>query len=1527
MTRSNRSLFSSRSRRRAKIRKGGLTGRRTPIGSQGGLEWLEPRALLAGDLLAAISANDADARESNDSISTATVLGSNPHVVLNDLTIDSSEEFTDVDYFRIVAPFTGSLTVTTFFNNSLGNLDLAIVDKSGDVIATSNSDDDDELLTIPVVKGNSYYAVVSGREDDSNVYSLDVLMSQAPAPFYVGLDSASDTGRSNTDGVTLATTPRFLVQSDLLGIEGVPVLTSLQANSGTAPGAAMEVLLTRVTDGTQVKGYADRIGTTELYEFRPAAGLTEGRYLLWAHWEIRDGQNAGSGGPTPAIGDGPSTGSTRIEIDTVNPTGSGPLLGNASDTGGSATDHVTNKDQPFFVGIGEPGAIVRLFANGTLVGQTVAQSDGRWEITSEPLRDNVYDFTVQYEDLAGRVTEIETSTRVEIDTLAPNTPYLDLVDSSDTGHSSIDNITSDNTPTLTMTTTDPNSDLHLDEFNYKFRIYLRPERNADGSVGQEVLIYNSATDPNIPAADKDADGFTSLSLLMTTITNAIPDGVNNLKLEVEDRAGNISPDYLLTIEVDTTPVPPVNIDMLTASDSGVVDTDNVTNKDKPAFTGRSKPMSTVILFANGEMVGQAVVQSDASDVGIVEGATANDGLGLWEITSEPLDDGVYSMVARVEDWTANVVDSDPLVIEVDTLAPNTPALDLLESSDTGRNNDDDITAAALLDFSMTTTDPLSANHLTLFPGGQNLLYRLYDRPENGTEVLIYSSDTDASIPNKLDGLTSANRVTANDLNLAEGLHNLKLEVEDRAGNISHDFLFTLLVDRTSPPGAGNLSPDSDTGIWGAATTLNDRITADPTPSFLGTAEANAIVSATIDGVPVGTTVAIPLSGDDAFQPPTDPYNLQGNWGLTSGVNLSEGEHTVVFTYEDPAGNRSTSQLQIFVDTTGPRIVNVTRNDPTFTSLFQPKPTGGPDPLLNSIVIHINDGPARTAAFAYPAIVAQLAEEEGNFRLVGDANGNIPIVDVNLLTSTTGPGNATMQIQLVFAQPLPDDRYTLTVLDTLADPAGNALDGESGATAPFEGNNGVSDTPPIFPSGDGQHGGSFYSRFTVDSRPEIGVWAAGSVWVDTNGNFQLDPTNVDFVNRDIIYKLEFTSDDIFAGNFAPAGGTADGFDKLAAYGRFNGAFRWLVDLTNDGVPDVNVVDGRNINGLPVSGQFDSSTTNGDEVAVFDGSTWYFDTNHDWHVDSSLSTSMTGYPVVGDFDGDGFDDLGTWTDDRFQLDLAKGGLRGWDGTPDVTFRYGFIGVRERPVAADMDQDGFDDLGLWVPDRQGTTPVHHSEWYWLISGGESLLTRVSAAENPISGLPEIDFTPAPFGQDKFAIYGDGYALPIVGNFDPPVVPKASASSSSSSASGSTGAATSGSGTASGGLVYSPLDTNRDGQISPSDALLVLNNLNAKGGRKLTAQDNLRVDTNGDGYVSPLDVLLVINELNKISRPATPAPAPAPAPAPEEVDAAMTDSAVSSSTAINQQAVAAALSSPAVDAAYDVIGSNTSTKRKVVG
>lgn len=521
---------------------------------------------------------------------------------------------------------------------------------------------------------------------------------------------------------------------------------------------------------------------------------------------------------------------------------------------------------------------------------------------------------------------------------------------------------------------------------------------------------------------------------------------------------------------------------------------------------------------------------------------------------------------------------------------------------------------------------------------------------------------------------------------------------------------------------------------------------------------------------------------------------------------------------------------------------------------------GPTPPVNSIVINLWDLlnredhlPAdlfnrpvpngRAPGDLYSALDALVADQLGHFEIRGDQNGIVPIASVNIVQSVPIAGQIpTATVELVFAEPLADDRFTLTIRDSLIDPPGNGFDGNSNAAEP-NGN-------PTLPSGDGVAGGDFVARFTVDSRAEIGIWAAGSIYIDTNGNNTFDPEAVrsDDTNEDIVYTLGFTTDNVFAGNFvAGVADLADGFDKVAAYGRVAGSFRWLVDVNNDSVIDLVVADPMQQNGLPVAGNFDGDLANGDEVGLKNDVDWFLDTDHDFMVDTTLNGDMVGYPFVGDFDGDGVDDLGAWADDMFRLDLSGDGI---DGFMDREFRLGFPGPRERPVAADFDADGHDDIGLWAPDRSGAVPAETAEWYVLISGGAPIVDRIVANPDLLGG-DYIPFTPDPFGSDVFARFGDDFALPVVGNFDPPVTARQVSTTYLSTTN-----------------PRDALDVNADGFTSPVDALWIINEINGRGsgplGQVVVALDyeelsaGAYLDTSGDRYLSPLDTLIVINFLN---------------------------------------------------------------------
>ncbi len=587
--------------------------------------------------------------------------------------------------------------------------------------------------------------------------------------------------------------------------------------------------------------------------------------------------------------------------------------------------------------------------------------------------------------------------------------------------------------------------------------------------------------------------------------------------------------------------------------------------------------------------------------------------------------------------------------------------------------------------------------------------------------------------------------------------------------------------------------------------------------------SGATIQATIDALLAldgGTGAQVIGLGDDTDPNDAPRHNLEALAVLTGALNQT-GASMSSGIVGDPIGPNE--PLYFFIDPNSGQTVA--------------------DAILQAVIGAVNSG------FLYPAVNEVLATTPGNYLLVGDANGSIPIKSVEFIDSTAPGDFGRTTVRLNFFEPLPDDRYTLTVFDRNTDVAGNKLDGETNTTEPQEN--------PYWPSGDGEPGEDFVARFTVDSRPEIGVYHSGSVWVDTNGNFTFDPDNPDFTNRDITYVLGFTTDNLFAGNFsAPgAGRVADGFDKLAAYGRVGSGFRWLIDTDNDGVPNplTGIVEPMGTTGMPFAGNFDGDADNGDEVGLLAGNQWYFDTNHDYQLDKVITLSLTGLPIVGDFDGDGFDDLGTWQDDQFTFLLTgdsdpdpdkwdKAWLKGTAKEATITKGnfgsegFGFIGVREKPVAADMDQDGIDDIGLWVPDRAGVAPVENGEWYFLVSNDHAGTKREHGK------LVTLDhpFTPVPFGKDLYASFGDEFAVPVIGNFDPPV--------------------TGGSETPSGATnPVNRFDVNADGYVNAQDVVILVNDINLNG---IHAVSPTLVppfkDVNGDGYVSPVDVLNLITAIN---------------------------------------------------------------------
>jgi hypothetical protein len=132
---------------------------------------------------------------------------------------------------------------------------------------------------------------------------------------------------------------------------------------------------------------------------------------------------------------------------------------------------------------------------------------------------------------------------------------------------------------------------------------------------------------------------------------------------VTDVAGNTS---LATADVtgikqDTVaPAAPTGLALAPASDSGVSNSDRITNVKTPTITGTAEAGSTVTLYDGTNVLGTA---------------TADSG-GTWSITSAiSLADGTHSLTAKATDVAGNTSpDSTALSVTIDTTGPTTSAV-------------------------------------------------------------------------------------------------------------------------------------------------------------------------------------------------------------------------------------------------------------------------------------------------------------------------------------------------------------------------------------------------------------------------------------------------------------------------------------------------------------------------------------------------------------------------------------------------------------------------------------------------------------------------------------------------------------------------------------------------------------------------------------------------------------------------------------------------------------------------------------
>jgi len=143
-----------------------------------------------------------------------------------------------------------------------------------------------------------------------------------------------------------------------------------------------------------------------------------------------------------------------------------------------------------------------------------------------------------------------------------------------------------------------------------------------------------------------------------------------------------------------------------------------------------------------------------------------------------------------------------------------------------------------------------------------------------------------------------------------------------------------------------------------------------------------------------------------------------------------------------------------------------------------------------------------------------------------------------------------------------------------------------------------------------------------------------------------------------------------------------------------------------------------------------TSQTDNLAIWRSSKFYLDSNHSntWSgaLDDTLNSfgSSTDKPLTGDWNGDGYTEIGVWRHGTFFLDVNGNGI--WDGpATDKSFVFG--NSTDTPIAGDWNNDGKDEIGVWRAGKFYLDLNGNRIWN---SGVDAVATFGAATDTPVVG-----------------------------------------------------------------------------------------------------------------------------------------------------------------------------------------------------
>ncbi|ELR5747763.1 BapA prefix-like domain-containing protein [Salmonella enterica] len=615
-----------------------------------------------------------------------------------------------------------------------------------------------------------------------------------------------------------------------------PVET-LNAPDKTAPAAPDG--LTVATDGLSVSGQAEAGATVTIRDssntvLGSAVANGNGQFIVPLNTAQTNGQALIATATDSANNVSPPTTAQAPDITAPDK----PIITQVLDdvesfTGPLVNGQTTNDNRPTLSGTAEAGARVEVFDNGVSLGLATLQPNGAWTFTpSQNLGEGAHRLTVIATDAKGNASQAASFDLV-VDTQSPQQPVITFITDDAPGIlGSVAHLglTNDSTPTINGTG-EPGSTVHL---------YQNGARIADIIVGNSG-VWSYAYTTASPLAD---DTYTF------TVT-------------ASDSNGNTTPfstDFTITIDTQAPAAP--GVIGVADGDGNTIDTNQITQESQPRLSGSGTAGDTIILYDNGNAIGQALVGTD----------------GRWQFTPPAaLGDGDHHLTARANDPAGNESpESISFTLRIDTQAPDAPQI--VSAAITGGEGE------VLLANGSITNQRMPTLSGTGEPGTIITLYN------NGVELATVQVNPQGSWTYPLTR------------NLSEGLNILTATATDAAGNSSPTSgVFSVTLD-TQPPAQPDAPLISDNVAPVIGNIGNNGATDDTMPTLRGTTD-------------IGSTVEVFIDGDSAGFATVD---ASGNWIFEIATPLSESTHyfTVQATNANGPGGLS-APVGITVDLSAP----------------------------------------------------------------------------------------------------------------------------------------------------------------------------------------------------------------------------------------------------------------------------------------------------------------------------------------------------------------------------------------------------------------------------------------------------------------------------------------------------------------------------------------------------------------------------------------------------------------------------------